>query len=80
MMITFELPQDLELSLVHKAAQADISLEALIVEALQQLVTPPDAAVKKWPDSILNYEGDPDFPPFESYRDELLPYREPDLF
>jgi hypothetical protein len=27
----------------------------------------------EWPAEILNYQGDRDFPAFESYRDELLP-------
>jgi hypothetical protein len=34
----------------------------------------------QWPAEILNYQGDRDFPAFESYRDELLPLSEPELF
>ncbi len=31
---------------------------------------------RSWPPEILGWQGIPDFPSFESYRDELLPPRE----
>ncbi|NEO82996.1 MAG: hypothetical protein F6J87_01860 [Spirulina sp. SIO3F2] len=33
-----------------------------------------------WPASILNYHGDPDFPAFETYRNDLIPPQDPILF
>ncbi len=41
---------------------------------LIQPITP--SSISQWPDIVLSYEGSPDFPAFESYRDELLPPRE----
>jgi hypothetical protein len=37
-----------------------------------------DAA--EWPAEILNYQGDREFPAFESSRDELLPLSQSELF
>jgi len=31
---------------------------------------------KQWPKAVLQYKGCPDWPPFESYRDELNPPKE----
>ncbi|GAB4216067.1 MAG: hypothetical protein OHK0012_17580 [Synechococcales cyanobacterium] len=55
-------------------------MQTLILQALRQIIqTPPDSD-SQWSESILSYEGIPDFPPFESYRGELLPPPEPELF
>ncbi|MGB0563567.1 MAG: hypothetical protein ACPGVO_17455 [Spirulinaceae cyanobacterium] len=34
------------------------------------------AQPQQWPDSILNYHGDPSFPAFETYCSELIPPQE----
>jgi hypothetical protein len=80
MQITIDLPQDLEQDLIHQAAQSNIPLQTFVLEALRQLVQPKAERLAQWPTEILNYQGDPDFPAFESYRDELLPLSEPELF
>jgi hypothetical protein len=79
MQITIDLPQDLEQDLIRQAAQSNIPLQSLIIQALRQLAqaTPP---TPHWSELVLSYEGTPDFPAFESYRDELLPPHEPELF
>jgi hypothetical protein len=71
MQITIDLPQDLAQDLIHQAAQSNIPLQTLVLQALRQLVHPKIDT--QWPTEILNYQGDRDFPAFESYRDELLP-------
>ena len=78
MQLTIDLPQDLEQDLILQAAQSNIPLQTLVLQAIRQLIQAKPIA--QWPDEILNYQGDPDFPAFESYRDELLPPREPELF
>jgi len=74
--ITLDLPQDLELDLRSQAAQSNVPLQTLIIQALRQLTQ----TNKKSPDVVLSYNALPDFPAFESYRDELLPPSEPELF
>ena len=80
MQITINLPPDLEQDLIRQASQANIPLQNLILQALRQVAQPTTAATSHWPDIILSYDGTPDFPAFESYRDELLPPRDPELF
>lgn len=80
MQITIDLPQDLEQDLINQAEEPNIPLQTLVLQALRQLVQPKSATSSQWPDAISNYQGDPDFPAFESYRAELLPPREPELF
>jgi hypothetical protein len=80
MQLTIDLPSDLEQDLIQQAAQSNIPLQTLVLQALRQLVQPQPATIAQWPTEILNYQGDPDFPAFESYRDELLPPSEPELF
>lgn len=79
MQITIDLPQDLEQDLMTQSAQSNISLQSLILQTLRQSQRNP-GNVAQWSDIILNYEGISDFPAFESYREELLPLREPELF
>ena len=69
MQITIDLPSDLEQDLLHQASQSQIPLQTLIIQALRRLTQP--APVSEWSDVILSYQGTPDFPAFESYRDEL---------
>jgi hypothetical protein len=78
MQITIDLPQDLEQDLLRQAAQFNVPLQTLIIQALRQLTQP--APVSQWSDAVLSYQGIPDFPAFESYRDELLPPQEMELF
>jgi hypothetical protein len=80
MQITINLPPDLEQDLLRQAEQSNVPLQTLILQALRQMIQPPSVSTSQWSESILSYEGIPDFPPFESYRDELLPPPEPELF
>jgi len=79
MQITIDLPQDLEQNLLRQAAQSNIPLQTLIIQALRQLTQPVSAPVSHWSDAVLSYQGVPDFPAFESYRDELLAPQEVEL-
>ncbi|MEQ8969262.1 MAG: hypothetical protein RIE73_02570 [Coleofasciculus sp. C1-SOL-03] len=80
MQITINIPKDLEQRLIQQATQLNIPLESFILQSLRQLTQTTQNKVACWSDTILSYKGDPDFPAFESYRDELLPPREPELF
>ena len=80
MQITIELPPDLEQDLIRQAEQSNVPLQTLILQALRQLIPSKSGSTSQWSEVILSYEGSPDFPRFESYRDELLPPREPELF
>jgi hypothetical protein len=80
MQITIELPPDLEQDLMRKAAHTDVSLQTFILQALRQIIQTPKNYNSQWSEIVLSYTGAPDFPPFESYRDELLPPRELELF
>jgi hypothetical protein len=80
MQITINLPPDLEQDLIRQAAQSNVPLQTLILQALRQMTQIPHVSTSQWPESILSYEGIPDFPLFESYREELLLPPEPELF
>jgi hypothetical protein len=80
MQITINLPPDLEQDLIRQAAQLNVPLQTLILQALRQMTQIPHVSTSRWSEVILSYEGIPDFPPFESYRNELLPPPEPELF
>jgi hypothetical protein len=80
MQITIDLPQDLEQDLIRQATQSNIPLQTLILHALRQLTQSSSSTASQWSDTVLSYSGISDFPTFESYRDELLPPREPELF
>jgi hypothetical protein len=80
MKITIDLPKDLEQTLIRQAAETNTSLQTFILQALCQVIQTPSVPASQWPENILAYEGMPDFPAFESYRNELLPPREPELF
>jgi len=45
-----------------------LSRNAIIREAITSWLNNKH---KQWPEEILNYQGDEDFPAFESYREEL---------
>lgn len=80
MQITINLPQDLEQDLIQQATQLNIPLETFILQSLRQITQLPSSKTSQWSSEILSYTGIPDFPAFESYRDELLPPCEPELF
>lgn len=80
MQITIELPPDIEQDLLRQAAQSNIPLQTLILQALRRVIQTPSVFSSQWSEVILSYKGIPDFPAFESYRDELLPPCEPELF
>jgi hypothetical protein len=80
MQITIDLPQDLEQDLLRQAAQSNVPLQTLIIQALRQLKQPVAVPGSQWSDSILSYEGIPDFPALESYRTELLLPQKMELF
>jgi len=80
MQITINLPPDLEQDLIRQAAQSNVPLQTLILQALRRIIQMPPISISQWSEAILSYEGIPDFPAFESYRDGLLPPREPELF
>jgi hypothetical protein len=69
MQITIDLPPDLEQDLRRQAAQSQVPLQTLILQSLRKTVQGSSVATPatpQWPESILAYEGVPDFPPFES--------------
>ncbi|QQE66178.1 toxin-antitoxin system antidote component [Leptolyngbya sp. BL0902] len=72
MQIMINLPPDLEQDLTRQAAQSNIPLQTLILNALRQTTENYPKPLSQWTEVILTYEGVPDFPAFESYRDELL--------
>ena len=78
MQITIDLPPDLEQDLMRQAEQSNVPLSTLILQVLRQITQKP--SIPQWPDTILSYQGIPDFPAFESYREELLPPSEAELF
>lgn len=80
MQIMIDLPADLEQDLIRQAAQSNVPLQTLILQALRRMTQSTAATTSKWSEVVLAYEGTPDFPAFESYRDELIPPRELDLF
>ena len=80
MQITIDLPPDLEQDLIRQAEQSNVPVQTLILQALRQIIQPLSVSASQWSETILSYEGTTVFPSFESYRDELLPPREPELF
>ncbi|PZO42846.1 MAG: hypothetical protein DCF15_22785 [Phormidesmis priestleyi] len=86
MKITIDLSPALERSLNHQAEQQNVPLQILILKALSNWISTsenPSASERqssKWPETILAYKGEPDFPAFEAYRQELSPLKEPELF
>ncbi|MBM0743298.1 hypothetical protein JOY44_17040 [Phormidium sp. CLA17] len=80
MQIMIDLPTDLEQDLIRQAAQLNVPLQTLILETLRQRTQATSGSASLWSDVVLSYKGIPDFPAFESYRDDLLPPCESDLF
>lgn len=80
MQITITLPPDLEGYLLRQAAQANLPLPLIVLQILRQLVQMPPVITTQWPEAVLFYEPNPDFPEFESYRSELIDPQEIELF
>jgi hypothetical protein len=81
MQVTIQLPDDLRQHLLDRATQLNVSLETLILQSLRQFSqSSPNESVSQWSEAVLSYKGIADFPAFESYRDDLLPPPEPELF
>ncbi|MBU6298793.1 MAG: ribbon-helix-helix protein, CopG family [Alphaproteobacteria bacterium] len=51
----------------------------LIRKAVREWLEKKALGSPAWPPAILDWQGVPDFPSFESHRDELLPPREDPL-
>ncbi|MEM9219015.1 MAG: hypothetical protein AAGD25_32365 [Cyanobacteria bacterium P01_F01_bin.150] len=80
MQITINLPPDLEQDLMRQADKTKIPLPELVLKVLRRGIQATATVNAQWPDLILAYEGMPDFPAFKSYREELLPPSEQELF
>ncbi|MEM6432716.1 MAG: hypothetical protein AAF773_02495 [Cyanobacteria bacterium P01_D01_bin.115] len=80
MQVTINLPPDLEQDLIRQAAQSNMPLQTLILQALRRTTQSTAAVTSQWSEIVIAYAGTPDFPAFEAYRDELLPPHEPELF
>lgn len=80
MHITIDLPPDLEQDLIRQAAQSNVPLQTMILQALRRTIQTPSISTSQWSETILSYEGSPNFPAFELYRDELLTPPELELF
>lgn len=78
--ITINLPPDLEQDLIRQAKQSNVPLQALILQALHQMMQTQHTSSSHWSEVVLSYEGNPDFPALESYRNELLKPKEVELF
>jgi Arc/MetJ-type ribon-helix-helix transcriptional regulator len=61
------------------AATLGESRSGLIRKALREWLDKKARGNPGWPSLILDWQGVPDAPPFESYRDELTPAREDPL-
>lgn len=80
MQITIDLPPDLEQDLIRKATQSNIPLPTLILQVLRHQMQAPPISNSQWSEAILSYQGVPDFPAFESYRDEFFPLAKRNYF
>ena len=65
---------------MRQADETKVPLSELVLKALRQGIQTTATVNAQWPELVLAYDGMPDFPPFESYRDELLPPSEQELF
>ena len=59
--------------LTETATAQGVTRNRLIRIVLKQYI---DQHNQDWPQSILDFKGDPDFPAFETSRSEFLPERE----
>ena len=58
------------------ASELGETRSGLIRKALREWLDKKTRGNPGWPSLILEWQGEPDMPPFESYRGELLPPRD----
>jgi len=66
MNISTYLPGELLEAIDHLAKQQHASRSAIIREAIESHLARYRAGA--WPDAVMDWRGDPDFPPFEATR------------
>lgn len=71
MNVNIYLEEALAKSLNQCVKQTGQSRNAIIREAVKEWIM--HHQITKWPASIVNYKGMPEFPAFESHRNDLLP-------
>jgi hypothetical protein len=72
--------QELQKQILKLPIRDRWQLVQTLLESLQRETQNASSTVSQWSEAVISYEGIPDFPAFESYRDELLLPCEPDLF
>jgi hypothetical protein len=77
MNVNIYLEENLAHQLDKYIEQSGTKRNAIIREAIKEWLARRQP--QKWPDCIMNFKGDPDFPPFESFRENLLPPKEDPL-
>ena len=60
----------LDAALKHLAKRRKLTRNALIRKAVEQLLE-KEAHIKEWSAAVLDWQGDGNFPPFESHRTKL---------
>jgi len=64
-------------ALQRLAKRHKVPRNALIRQAVEELLA-KESRTEAWSDAVLNWQGDSDFPPFESQRSKLLaPTKDP---
>lgn len=77
MNVNIYLEENLAHQLDEYIEQSGTKRNAVIREAIKEWLARHQP--QKWPDCIMNFKGDPDFPAFESFRENLLPPKEDPL-
>jgi hypothetical protein len=73
MRINLHLDDQIAKELDLAAKELDEPRGALIRKALREWLNMKSLGCPAWPPVILEWKGAPEMPPFETYRDELLP-------
>ena len=68
MYFTIYLDDETEKQLQQEMQNSDLSRNAIIKLAIVSWLSNRE---KQWPDEVLNYQGDKQFPAFENYREDL---------
>jgi Arc/MetJ-type ribon-helix-helix transcriptional regulator len=76
MNINIDLDDETARQLDRTALQLCETRSGLIRAALREWLEKKGLGSPSWPRPILEWQGVPETPPFESFRDELLPPRE----
>ena len=77
MNVSAYLPDDLVQAVDRHAQTTRTSRSAVLREALEQYLKRMSTGA--WPADLMAWEGDADFPPFESLRDETESTKDPFL-